>query len=466
MAKRAALITLSVTLCALTAVSTAVAGTFSSPVLLPGGQGGEWQFAVNDRGEGGAVRGSEESPLFYALQGGGVASPVPLPIPRKFRLPFPSQDRSIAIDPRGRVAVGLVLDDGTEAPSNVEHGSAGCCGRAAIVSWQLGQQPPVAQVLSAKQRARAGRNHQVLEAPSIVIGPSAITALWTREEGVEGEPEAESEPEPNETQLEEAFGRVTGPLRVRRVATAPRGVSLTHLNLAPDGAPIASWVEDGDKLLSVKGFRTGALRRSKHVRRIPRLTELEGFANNGGGDPVFAYFSDFHHHTRSRLLMMRSRAGGPFGALREITLIHEAIDATLAGRGRFILAVWARALSELDEGHLYVQRGSVFGRFGRAQALGVGSQAHAFVDSRGDSVIVYRRLVPHNPSAHEIVAVTAAPGHRFSAPQPLAPNLRGCDSINGSEIRSPPIATSPDGHAAFYIPCEEGVHQYLIRYTP
>jgi hypothetical protein len=219
MASRAALIALMGTVCALAATApAALAGTFSTPGLLPGGQGDEWQFAINDRGEGGAV--SKGSPLFYALAGGGLASPIPLAIPRNLRLPFLSRDLSIAISPRGRVAVGLVLDDDTEPPSNVEHGTSGCCGRAAIATWQLGQQPPVAQVLSAKQRARAGPNHQVFEAPSIVIGPSAITALWTREEGVEGEPEAESEPEPNETQLEEAFGRFTGPLRVGRVSQA------------------------------------------------------------------------------------------------------------------------------------------------------------------------------------------------------------------------------------------------------
>jgi hypothetical protein len=473
---RRALIALAVPLWALAAMlpAPAFAGSFSAPVRLPGTQGTEWRFAVNDRGEAVGVRGSEKGALFYALEAtGGLGSPIEIGIPGNFA----STKQSVAIDPRGRVAVGLLYRDDTVVPSREykEHEGPGCCGRVALSSWQLGQQPPVAQVLSAQQSAKTGPDHQVFEAPSIVIGPSAITALWTREGPQEVENGPGEPPEVNETQLEAAFGHFSEPLHLARVITAPRGISLTHLSLAPNGDPVASWLEDGDKLLSVSGSRTGALHRPKGVQRIPRLSEPAGFAKQAGGDTVFAYFWDYPEGrpqtcsrcSRSRLMMMSSRAGGPFGRPRQISFISEAIEATLAGGHHFLMAVWAKSFHFIEEGHLYVQRGSVSGRFGAPQALGFGSHPQAFADSHGDAVIIYRRPVIHNQNADEIVAVTARSGHRFGPPRPLAPHLKGCELDNGREtINSQPIATSPTGYALFYITCEEGAAQYLIRYTP
>jgi hypothetical protein len=467
---------LAVPLCTLAAMlpAPALAGSFSAPVRLPGGQGTEWRFAVNDRGEAVGVRGSEKGALFYALgAAGGLGSPVEIGIPGNFA----STKQSVAIDPRGRVAVGLLYRDDTVVSSREykEHEGPGCCGRVALASWQLGQQPPVAQVLSAEQGAKTGPDHQVFEAPSIVIGPSAITALWTRE----GPQEVENGPGErhavNETQLEAAFGRFSETLHVARVITAPRGISVTHLSLAPNGDPLASWLQDGDKLLSVSGSRMGALHRPKGVQRIPPLSEPVGFAKQAGGDTVFAYFWDYPEGasrpqtcsrcSRSRLMMMSARAGGPFGRPRQISFINEAVEATLAGGHHFLMAVWAKSFHFVEEGHLYVQRGSVSGRFGAPQALGFGSHPQAFVDSHGDSVIIYRRPVIPNQNTDEIVAVTARPGHRFGHPRPLAPHLKGCELANGGEIDPQSIATSPAGYTVLYITCEETA-QYLIRYTP
>jgi hypothetical protein len=165
-------------------------------------------------------------------------------------------------------------------------------------------------------------------------------------------------------------------------------------------------------------------------------------------------------------MMMSARAGGPFGRPRQISFINEAIEATLAGGHHFLMAVWAKSFHFVEEGHLYVQRGSVSGRFGAPQALGFGSHPQAFADSHGDSVIVYRRPSAHNPDADELVDVMAARGHRFGLPRPLAPHLKGCELDNGGEIDPQSIATSPAGYAVFYITCEEGAVQYLIRYTP
>jgi len=237
MAKRTLVpVALAVPLCILAAMlpAVALAGSFSEPIRLPGGQDTEWRFAVNDRGEAVGVRGSEKGALFYVLEAtGGLGSPTEIGIPGN----FPSTKQSVAIDPRGRIAVGLLYRDDTVVPSREykEHEGPACCGRVALSSWQLGQQPPMAQVLSAKQSAQTGPDHQVFEAPSIVIGPSAITALWTREGSQEVENGPGESPEINETKLEAAFGRFSQPLHITRVITAPRGISRIHLSLAPNG---------------------------------------------------------------------------------------------------------------------------------------------------------------------------------------------------------------------------------------
>jgi hypothetical protein len=454
--------------CALAAsAAPARAGTFSPPFPLPHGH--EWHFAVNDRGEGGAVTASNTGPVFYPLSPkGGIGAPTPLLIPETLLMSYPPLEGSVAIDDRGRVAVGLLFKDATEPPSEVEHGGTGCCGRVALASWLLGAPPPVAQLLSPKQSPRSGRRHQVFEAPGVVLGPSATTMLWTREEEPRPfePPERPSEGEANETQVEEASGADVNRLGLRTLITAPAGVALTHLSLDPSGHPIASWLEWGDRLLSVRGDRTGALDGPIRVRPIPRLTVAEGFANNGQADHVFAYFSDFHNREWSRLMIMSSRDGGRFGAPRRIALIHNAIEATLAGRGRSLVAVWDRSHNFVDEGHLYVARGDVTGRFRPPQALGTGSLPHVFVDSHRTTVIVYRRPVPGAPGEMEIVAVTARPGHRFGAPRRLSPGLREVEGINGAPLGSSPITPSPDGHAAFDITCEAGQRDYLIRYSP
>jgi hypothetical protein len=468
MARRAPLFLLTATFTAFIAsASSALAGTFSAPIALPGPTEG-WHFAVNDHGEGGAVRGSELGATFYSLtSGGSLGSPVAIAIPGKLSLSFPSREQSIAIDSQGRVVVGLLYKDGTfsaECPQ-IEHCGVGCCGRVAIADWRPGQVPPVAQVLSPRQSADAGYSHQVFSAPSLLIGPSAITALWTREEPEVPESSA-NEPEPNQTQLVAASGRFGKPLRVKRVITAPRGVSNTHLSVLGSGNPFASWVEDGNKLFGVVGVHSGALLGAKEIRQIPRVSEVEGFANDGGPETLLAYFSDSRNHHLSRLMMMRSSAGHGFSAPREIISIHEASEAMLARRGHFVLAVWAN-VPHIDEAdHLYVQRGSVSGRFGAPQALGLGSNAQAFVDARGQSVIIYRRPVPGS-SANEAVAVTAAPGKRFGPPRPLVPNDKDCEPTGGGPFDGQPLALSPDGHAVFSVTCEAAQReQFLIRYTP
>jgi hypothetical protein len=447
-----------------------VAGTFSAPQPLPPGNA-SWHFAVNDRGEGGAVRSFERGALFYALSADGLGAPAPLAIPDDPLGGF-ALEQSIAIDSQGRLALGLLYEDRT-APSEGQtgHENGGCCSRAAVARWRLGEVPPVTQVLSPRQSAGAGFNHQG-SLPLVTIGPRAVTALWVRGGYASRPPEIGEEPENGEAQVMEAYGAFGQPLRVRRLATVYTEIFLPHLSLAGDGSPVATWLQagyrlhDGYRLVSVKGHPTGDLRGVKHSRAISGRATVQGFAEGSQGDPVLAYSFPSHHHAHELLLMLHSRPGHRVGRAKQIALTpYEAFGWRLSVRGHSLLAGWERALGHVFT-RLYVKRGGLGGRLGRVESLGLGEDPHAWFDARGNAVVVYDRPVGRNPDVRELVAVTGAPGRRFGKPTPLLPNLskKECDLYDGAE--PVPIPTSPDGHAVFYVRCSEPADQYLIRYTP
>jgi len=91
--------------CLVLAAPPARAGTFSPPIRLPGQPNlTEWHFAVNDSGEGVAVRGSITGEEVYPVSAAGTAgSPVEVAMPR----PYPyccHLPASIAISRDGHVA--------------------------------------------------------------------------------------------------------------------------------------------------------------------------------------------------------------------------------------------------------------------------------------------------------------------------------------------------------------------------
>jgi hypothetical protein len=438
---------------------------FSAPVALPPGYSSEWHFALNDRGEGGAVRGTATGAIFYPLEpSGGIGSPVELTVPGGFA----SSSQSIAINAQGRIAVALLYKDATTKPSEVEHGGIGCCGRVALSSWQSGQSPPPMQVLSPQHSSHPGGEVQVLTAPSLVVGPAAISAIWAREENDELAAR-EYGPE-GETELIQAYGRFTEPLHVEHLITAPRGVQIRQLGIAPNGSPFASWLEDRDKLVGIDGRSDGALAGPRRVVRIAHLSVPKGFASESGPSQraLFSYFSDSHNHHLSALNTIARRPGHRFGPVHKIATIAGAGLATLADAARTVLAIWSRSFGFLGEDHLYVQRDSASSRAPVRQSLGVGDGPTSFVDGHGRSVIVYRRPVAHERETYELVAVMAEKGHRFGAPQPIAAGLQRCGAEHEEEFNRQPLALSPNGSSAFSITCETptGNDSYMIRYSP
>ncbi|HXP38584.1 MAG TPA: hypothetical protein VN817_12540, partial [Solirubrobacteraceae bacterium] len=409
---------------------------FAAPVLLPAGNSAEWHFALNDRGEGGAVRGTATGAVFYPFEpSGSIGSPIELTVPGGFA----SSSQAIAINAQGMIAVALLYKDATTKPSDVEHGGAGCCGRVALTSWRYGQSPPPVQVLSPQRSSHAGGEVQVLTAPSLVVGPAAISAIWTREES--NELEAREYGPEGKAELVEAYGRFGEPLHVEQLTTAPRGVQIRRLGLAASGSPFASWLEDRDKLVGIDGRSNGALSGRRRTVRIAHLSVPKGFATESGPSQraLFSYFSDSHNHRLSVLNTIARRPGRPFGPVHRVATIAGAGLATLADATKTTLSIWSRSFGPLGEDHLYAQR-SEGSRAAAPESLGRGENPTSFIDGHGRSVIVYRRPVAHEREAYELVAATAEEGHPFGAPQPIAPALRRCGAEHEEEFNRQPLA--------------------------
>ncbi len=450
------------------AVAPAPAGAagFSAPIPLPSSYSDRWRFAVNDRGEGGAVVGTMTGASFYPLEpSGGLGDPIALTVPGGFA----STSQSIAINTQGRVAVALLYKDNTEKPSEVEHGGIGCCGRVALTSWQLGQQPPPVQVLSPAQLpVRVGEPLQVLAAPSLVVGAAAISVLWTRESldelgSDEYGPEGRSE-------LIQAYGHFSEALHVRRVTSAPRGVQVRQLGLAADGSPFAAWLEDRDKLLGLDGRSDGALTGPLRIVRVAEMSAAEGFATESGRSQktVFAYFSDSRKRHDSVLKTISRGPGHGFGPVRRIAAFSDAVEARLADGFQTFAAVWERSFGVRERGHLYAWRNGTAAAPGAPRSLGLGEDPTGFVDAHGRTVFVYEVPVARGYSEHEPVAATAERGDRFGAARPLVPGGDGCTVENEGVFYRPPLSISPNGNAAFEVSCETpaGGGAYLIRYSP
>ena len=126
-------------LAAMTSTSSALAGTFSRPVLLPekAGEEAPWHFAVNDRGQAVAVTPAAGGARVYAIGASGRVGRSWL-----VRLPggYGPSEESVALDDRGRIAVAISYSDGSVV-AHEEHEN-GCCMHVAIATWHLGTPPP------------------------------------------------------------------------------------------------------------------------------------------------------------------------------------------------------------------------------------------------------------------------------------------------------------------------------------
>lgn len=430
--------------------TTALAGGFTRPVRLPS-DGEEWVFAVNDRGQALAASGD----LVYPVgRSGRLGRPWKVTVPGGFE----ADVGSLALDDRGRVAAGLVYGDGSVPRGEGEHGSPGCCEHVAVVSWRLGTQPPVAQVLESPGQSYFYDTESV--APRVVVGPRAVTALWRdpagpQGYGPEGEPEA---------QLYEAFGPFASALRTRMMVSVPHGVQSVHLALDRTGDPIAAWRDDLRMLHSVRGLPSGALPRSSQAVPIPGVKNDEPetefaqgneFSSDPQGDTVFAYVPGAFER-ESNVMAMTSVDGRVFDAPRTIAHTGREHDrvVVVAGGNRSLL-VFTSCLANVREcSPVLGRRANIFGS--HQLPFGVGREPQAFVDSSGRSVIAF-------DGESTVEAITAEPEGAFGHRQPISP--AGCQLGTGSDDEPPP-ASSQSGAAIFYFTCGGYDHQYLARYTP
>jgi hypothetical protein len=366
--------------------------------------------------------------------------------------------------------VALIYNDRTSPPGEGEHASPGCCERAAIAGWRLGEQPPVAQSLSPKLGVEAGyRNPPSL--PSIALGRSSVTAIWTV--GGAGEKE-----HPGEAKLEEAFGQVGRPLHIATLMTAPEGIPYYTLTTTRGGDPIAGWVDDTNKIRIVTGEPNGALRHSRRAQDVHGLVEPDqptyaltgdGFTTHADGQIVFSYLSGTSEVVTEgprKLLMIVSKNGQPFGSARVVTVVppESQSSVVLAGGDGSVLGLWEWWNPQFDN-FTRASLGGLASPF--AKPVAVGEDPVGFVGGRGEAVVVYRARLPgYSPEGlfnFRLDVVTARPGHSFGKPRPLAPKLPGCGLDTDGEGEQQPIATSSNGYAILYLTCEDG-SQYIIRY--
>jgi hypothetical protein len=450
------------------------AGRFWPPVRLPGSEEEpEWHFAVNDRGQAVAVRfgGAEREKarvLVYPIRHSGrLGRPWRLDVPDI--LP-PEPAPTVALDDRGRVAVAIDVE---ERGSEGEH-SFGSGEHVAFASWRLGSRPPALQILTPRGDETSYSEGQ-LNQPEIVIGPNAITALWTAggrtpEEGVEP------------AQVDEAFGTVGGPLHaVRLTAVRAGGGTITHLALAPNGAPLASWVDGQGRLTTVKGNLNGTIGRPRETRTLSHFRYAGEFANDAYGNTALLYWTTplrrtHSKHWQTQVMLVSSHDGQPFDrprVLGEVPAggstgsIDESLEASiLAGGRQSMFALWGYPGSEgfAAEG-FRVRGGSLHGPLGPQQR--VGPDAMGFVSPAGRAVIVYdheRYPTGGGTEAAGVVAVSGPVGGRFGASRTITPHLEECSIPGQLSIPPEPIATSPDGRAIFNVQCP--ADEYLIRYAP
>jgi hypothetical protein len=418
------------------------AGSFTPPIRTAFGQAEPWQFAVNSRGQAVAVRGLE---VFPVDKKGHLGKPWEVKLPQATYI----FETSVTMDSGGRIALGILYQDST-APriTGGKEGLPGCCLRAAVVTWRLGEKPPVAQSLSPPQDAASGEEHHALQAPLMVIGRKAVTALWT----VGSTRESEGYPELGEVEIEQAYGRFGSPLKSAEVSVAADGLFSPHLSLEQDGDPVASWLEDTNKLGLVTGSSTGKLAGDIRVQQVPELSRPAGMTSNDEGDTVFAYFSR-SSKTTSELRYMNSHDAGPFGPPRGIGLTgSETPQGTVTAGGHHTLLAFWGSNGEEERGKFL----SMSGAFGRS--FKPPGNSEGFVDSDGRAVVVYDYDSP--------VAVTSDLGRPFTAPQEIGARLRGF-ALGAERDDEPPLPTSPDGHAILYFSRDETEsEQYLVRYTP
>ena len=443
------------------ACSAASGVGFSRPVRLPGPLE-EWSFVIAPDGDAVAVRGSEHGALVYPLgTSTTLGPPVVVTVVGGYGL---SLSHGV-LDDRHRLALAFTYFDHTEEPSNEPHGGPGCCSRVAIASWRLGEAVPTAQTLTPKLTGLAHVDQEP-SGPEIVLGPRSLTALWTLGAGEFEESYEGGGP----VRLREAFGPFAGPYHTQTLMSAPGGIWDYALTKAPDGRPLASWVDDGDKLRTVTGLRSGALHHSHRLQPVPGLVKESsyGFTTNNRGETLFA-FQTLRHDGKSRLETVASRDGSPFSRPRLIHTIPPEIPSgkVLLGPLDTLLASWDHWTKESRKG--IKEDVSRFAVGGLSAPFGPSVRVPAFpgepvgfVGGKNEAVVIYRH---YEKRGFLLDARLAHRGQPFGKPHLLDPGLFNCGIQYGGDEDLAPIESGPDGNAVLLITCEDN-RQYMIRYTP
>jgi hypothetical protein len=446
-------------LASLLVASPASGAQFSRPVRLPGvGEG--WSFVIAPDGQAVAVRSFEHGALVYQLgTSTTLGSPAQVTVAGDYALALSDG----VLDDRHRLALAFTYFDKTVEPSNEAHGGPGCCDRVAIASWRLGEAPPQAQTLTPKLTFEAGIS-KAPSSPRIVLGPTSLTALWTLGAGEYEYGEGEQA-----TQLREAFGPFGGPYTTQALMTAPDGIWNYALTSTPRGLPVASWVDDVNKIRTVTGLRNGALHHSHSSQALHGLIKQGsyGFTTNSEGQTLFAYQTPARPRGQ-RLLVVDSRNGSTFSTPRLIRTIPPEIPAgnVLLGPEGTVLASWGHWVESREVAAHIVRfsAGGLLTRFGPSLRVSAfPGEPIGFVGGDGETIVIYR---DHRYNRGFLLdARIARRGHAFGAPHVLDPGLYNCGIDGDGETFLEPIETGPTGSAILLITCEDQ-RQYMVRFTP
>ena len=441
--------------------SAALGAKFSRPVRLPGDIGG-WSFVIAPDGEAMAVRDSERGALIYPISRSmRLGPPVQLAVAGGYGLTLADG----ALDDHGRIALAFVYFDHTYEAPQEPHAGPSCCDRVAIASWRLGEAPPEPQTLTPKLGSAAGIGHAP-SWPQIVLGRQSVTALWTLGAG-----EWEAGEGERLVPLKEAFGPFGGPYRTRTLMTARHGIWDYVLTSTPSGLPIASWVDDGNKLHTVTGIANGALHRSLRSQALHGLIKEAsyGFTTSAQGETLFAYQTSTHAGG-NRLMTVASRDGTAFSRPRLITTIPPRIargQVMLGPRGTLLAYSehWTKETPTTESESIgRFAAGALSGPFGPSVRVSTfPGEPIGFVGGQGEAVAIYRDY--RHAQGFLLDAVIARAGHRFGRSHVLDPGLFGCGIEGNGETELEPLETGPRGDAILLVTCEDN-RQYAIRYTP
>ena len=369
-----------------------------------------------------------------------------------------SQYASIVLDDSGQLAAAVSYENDTFASFCEPHDYA-CCSLAAIATWELGGGPGALDSLAPYGPPYLSQ----AEAPALVLAHSRVNAVWTT-----GESEFER------PLLEQAYGSFGAPLHTALLRTGPTRTS--ELALRPGGRAAVSWLtmpalpdlSQPGNLDTASGSAGGLLRQQRGHYYVPRLGGWElGFATDDEGHTVFGYEPE-ERERDNEVMLLSGKGAHRFSDHRVIGhLAGGAVPHIVAGGHERLLFVWA----DMSSGRIYAELGSISGTFAKPVYIGTantsleGDEYQAFIDSRGQAVVVFQGSARHRRGGGRVFAAVAPPNRSFQAPRPITPSFVGECGLRGNGTQPSPAAVSPDGHALIQVWCEHGPG-YLVRYAP